>query len=531
MKILFIYPGYENLGIEYLSAVLKSHKFETELVLDPILFNENGFINSNIFGKIFSFQKNILHKVIKSKPDLICFSVITDNYSWACSLANEIKQIIKVPIVFGGIHPTSVPERVISEPSIDYVCVGEGDMAIVDLAESIRDKRPTTSIPNIWSKNNDTIFRNQVRPLVYELDSLPFPDKDLYYLQYPIFNDGYLISTSRGCPFKCSYCCNNVYHTLYQDMGKIIRRRSVDNTLAELEEAKGRYRPYFIHFVDDVFNYDSAWLFEFLEKYRTRIKLPFSCYIYPDFVNRSMVKELKEAGCFKIQMGVQVISETKRENILKRLSLQEKISSAIDFFRSEKIYVTCDNIFGFPDESEKELLSLCYFYNEHTPNHCENFWLRYYPKTEITQWALDNNYIDLKKKEEIEKGKFTFGLIKKAEHTNIKAYTRKFTILLSVYIFIPKRLRLLILKKRFYCFIPLVSHILLLIIVRIFNHSRYDFNTLRTINRYLYFLTKNLSTYESIFQNIYDRIIYNLLKIQGLCLDFLSKLIYRRRFA
>ena len=489
-KIGFIYPGYENLGIEYLSANLKQNGFETRLFFDPILFSESGFINHKFFGSCFSYKKSILNSIKDYQPDLLCFSVITDNYKWACNLAEAVKKYISVPIIFGGIHPTSVAERVIQKPFVDYICIGEGDMAIIELAKALMDNRDTNSIKNIWAKKDSLIFRNEVRSPISDLDTLPFPDKDIYYLQAPIFKDGYLISTSRGCPFKCAYCCNNVYHLLYKDTGKIIRQRSVDNVLNELREAKIKYRPKFIHFVDDVFNFHQDWLFDFLDMYKRNINLPFSCYIYPDMIDSLMVKHLKEAGCFKIQMGLQVIDENKRRSVLKRNSTQENIARAIDYFKEAGIFVTCDNIFGFPDEKEEELFSLAYFYNEHMPNHCESFWLRYYPRTEITRWSLDNDYIDERINENIENGNYNLGLVRRPKYTTSKSYTSKFIFLLNIFPFLSKKLRLFILKHKIYRFFPKVSGIPFLIIFKIFNHPKYDFNTIRTIRRYSYFCIK-----------------------------------------
>lgn len=496
MKTVFIYPGYENLGIEYLSSALRYDGFETTLIFDPILFDENGFIKNKYLGRVFSFRKQIINKIINLKPDLICFSVLTDYYVWACNLASELKRHVKSKIIFGGIHPTSVPERVITQPFVDYVCVGEGEEAIVDLAKALRDCEPTTSIENIWAKQKGVIFKNRLRQLISNINTLPFPDKDIYYSQFPIFNYGYLITTSRGCPFRCSYCCNNVYHFLYKDIGKFIRRRSIDNVLAELNQAMIKYKFKFIHFIDDVFNHDHIWLLDFLKLYRKEIKLPFSCYVYPDFVERSIAKELRRSGCFKVQMGVQIANERKRRDILYRVSSQERILDAINLLKSENIYVTCDNIFGFPEETEDDLRELAHFYNKVPPNHCESFWLRYYPKTEITRWALENKYIDEEKREKIENGNFSYGLINKSEHVRIKSHTQQMMFFLNIYPFIPRKLRSLILKTKFYHFFPRVPVVFLLIIIRIFNHARYDFNTVRVLKRYWYFSAIKLKSWK-----------------------------------
>ncbi|MBU1997921.1 MAG: cobalamin B12-binding domain-containing protein, partial [Candidatus Omnitrophica bacterium] len=90
-RVAFVYPGYENLGIEYLSATLKKRGIQTKLFFDPVLFSESGFLSNRFLGKLFSFQKYLLREIINYKPDLVCFSVVTDNYPWAIRWAREIK--------------------------------------------------------------------------------------------------------------------------------------------------------------------------------------------------------------------------------------------------------------------------------------------------------------------------------------------------------------------------------------------------------------------------------------------------------
>jgi radical SAM superfamily enzyme YgiQ (UPF0313 family) len=189
-------------------------------------------------------------------------------------------------------------------------------------------------------------------------------------------------------------------------------------------------------------------------------------------------------------MGVQVVSDDKKEKVLKRASSQNRIARSMELLKNNGIYVVCDSIFGFPDETEEELLQLASFYNENPPNHCENFWLRFYPKTEITEWALEKDYISPEKNELIEKGEFSFGLVRRGEVQGRANHADKIMGLLGVYPFLTKALRGLIIKKRLYRFFPPIPSLFLLVIVRIFNHPRFDFNTARTIKRYLYFCSR-----------------------------------------
>lgn len=489
-RIAFVCSGYENLGVEYLSASLKKEGFSAKLFLDPILFAESGFINQVLLGAVFSFREKLLKKIIDYRPGLICFSVITDNYSWAWGWAKELKKYLDAKIILGGMHPTSVPEKVIVNPYIDYVCVGEGDYAIVELAKFVSGNGPLSNMTNVWLKLNGEVINTQLRPLINNLDTLPFPDKDLFYDSAPIFNSGYTIVTSRGCLYSCSYCCNNVLKEVYKNESSFLRKRSPENVIAELKIAKLRYKPKYIAFLDEIFNSDGNWLNIFLDRYLDEIKLPFSCYLFPDLVTETTSRLLKESGCVRVQMGVQIENDEKRRSILNRPSSKESISKAILLLRKKKIFVVCDNIFGLPDEKEDDLVNLCLFYRNYQPNRAEIFWLRYYPKTKITEWSRSNDYINDKKLNEICDGRLSGGITKIGEHKAL--YAKKIMLLFYVSKFLPRFILDFILDKRLYRSLPGFDPIFLCIIDRVFNRAKIDINTTRTVKRYVYFISKKI---------------------------------------
>jgi radical SAM superfamily enzyme YgiQ (UPF0313 family) len=485
-KIGFVYSGHENIGIENLSAALKKNGFDTKLFFDPILFSEVGFIRNNFLGKVFSFRGRLLKEISGYRPDLLCFSSTTDTYQWACGLASEIKRQCRIPIVFGGIHPTCVPEKVIQNEFVDYVCLGEGDQAVVDLARALKLGNPANTIPNIWAKEDKIIFKNSPRPLIPDLDRLPYPDKDLFYSRWPIFNDGYTLATSRGCPYSCSYCCNNALKKIYAGQS-FYRRRSAEHVIDELKIAKNKYKPRYIVFLDEAFNADLAWFKGFLKDYREQIDLPFSCFAYPDLLDSAAIDDLKTAGCFKIQMGLQTISEDRRLLVFNRASDNRKIAQAIDACRKKGIYSVCDIILGLPDDNEDALRETAYFFDRHPPDHVELFWLQYYPGTGITQWALKQGYLSGKAIDEIESGGKTDGIVQGNMHAN--SLTIKFALMFYLFRFLPHRLRRFILEKRLYRFLPSFSPLLFLYIFsRVLKRARYDLNVARTVKRYRYFI-------------------------------------------
>ncbi|HQO59180.1 MAG TPA: cobalamin-dependent protein, partial [Candidatus Omnitrophota bacterium] len=159
MKVAFINDSCERLGVEYISAVLKQHGHTVKLFADPQLFNDENFTIAPLAG-FFDQQEELLVRVREFQPDLVAFSVVTDFYQWACRLARRVKAVMDVPVLFGGIHATSVPEKVLQQDCVDMVCRGEGEFALLDLVNNMEKGRRDYAIPNIWFKKNGAIIRN-----------------------------------------------------------------------------------------------------------------------------------------------------------------------------------------------------------------------------------------------------------------------------------------------------------------------------------------------------------------------------------
>ncbi|MDD5090653.1 MAG: cobalamin-dependent protein, partial [Candidatus Wallbacteria bacterium] len=168
MKVTFVYGGFENLGVEYLSAVLKRAGHSTALVYSPKLFNDT-MLEADFLASAFARTGSIVHRILATKPDLLAFSVVTDDFVWAREIAQRVKKKRpELPVIFGGIHPTSVPELVMECPEVDYACVGEGEEAIVELADALEHGSDPSGIQNIWGRKDCQVFSNPVRPLIQD---------------------------------------------------------------------------------------------------------------------------------------------------------------------------------------------------------------------------------------------------------------------------------------------------------------------------------------------------------------------------
>ncbi len=136
-RVTFIHTESESFAIELLSSILKENSHEVSLVFDNRLF-DSAEIKNSILKRVFGQKDLILKQVKDSKPDLICFSAFTYNYQWALNTAQQIKKKIgNIPIIFGGIHPTLMPDLVIKNKCVDYVCVGEGEYALLELVNNL----------------------------------------------------------------------------------------------------------------------------------------------------------------------------------------------------------------------------------------------------------------------------------------------------------------------------------------------------------------------------------------------------------
>ena len=328
MHILFAVKDLETeyLGIMYLSSVLKKSGHQVDIV-------------EATYGKMKNKLKN-------GSFTLLAYTALSQLARYYLDLNRRIKEEFKIFSVFGGSHFTYFPEA-IKEPGVDGVCIGEGEYALLDLADNLDAGEPITNIENWWIKSDGTIFQNPSRPLIRNLDDLPFPDRTLFSSRYPLT----YITTSRGCPYRCSYCTEK----------NEFRQRSIANVIEELRRIKFEKQANFIYFVDSTFNSSLPWLRGFSEIYKKEIGLPFLCFVRADLVTPEIVRCLKNADCQCVSIGTETANEDLQDKIFKRKILKEQIISAAAIFKKAKIRLRISNIIGIPFSSLEDDLETLKF--------------------------------------------------------------------------------------------------------------------------------------------------------------------------
>lgn len=343
MKILLVYPnvmGVEriHLGLGYISACLKEKGHEVALLDTTFGVTEADVVRA------------------AEGVDLVGVSVMTLQLDQAVWVSGLVREATEAPIVWGGNHPTVRPGQCIEYGFVDIVCVGEGEDAMTELAARLERGEDITRIPNLWVKKDGQLHRNALRPLIRDLDSLPWPDRGAFDPRHLRVESGSIVSGSRECPYGCGYCINDTLKRLYKGKGKYVRHRSVDSLLDEFEAMRDRYGVRYFEFADETFTLRRKWVFEFCEKYKRRIGLPFIFQTRCNDVDTEVLSAIKDAGCDTVSFGVESGNEEYRNKVLGRKMTDETIFEAFRIAREVGFKVCSFNMVGMPYETEEMIL-------------------------------------------------------------------------------------------------------------------------------------------------------------------------------
>ncbi len=339
-RVVFIQTEwFEHLGILSLAASVRAAGHDVKIVV----------------GRS---PKKVVPLVMEAHPDVAAFSATTGSHKVSLHIASALRPYFKGSIIMGGPHPTFFPE-VINDPALDAICRGEADLALVNFLDNLEAGQDLTGVRGFWVKSGNEVARNAAAAPVADLDSLPFPARDLLVDSDPWFGRFSMrrVITGRGCPHECTYCFNRAMRELVKGSGPYVRTRSVDHVIAELKAIgagrKGGNKeapPMTINFVDDSFGLNKRWALELLARYGEEIRLPFIVNLRPEQAGLEMVKALADAGCYCVQLGVESSCAETRRKVLGREVTDETLESAVRGVKSMGLKLLTYNIVGLPDE-------------------------------------------------------------------------------------------------------------------------------------------------------------------------------------
>jgi len=352
-RVLLVTPyGFQNMGVRLLSAVLRREGIDA-----PILFFK-GWRNNDVQPPTVRELRLFEEHVGQLAPDVVGFGFGTPYLQIVTDLTRRARRAGSAHVVWGGVHPTISPEDCIEHA--DSVCIGEGEHPLVDLARAIGTGRPIDGIANLWVRTARGVRRNPPRPLIADLDELPF--EAVSEGEMSVIEDGkltpgnpsednalYRVFASRGCPFHCSFCYNSQYRRIYEGLGRYHRVRRVERVLDELQQARDALpRLRRIRFDDDSFVFPRPWIDEFCREYPRRIGLPFDILLNPEATHEQTLRSLRDAGLVHVQVGVQSGSQSELQRHYARRGSNERLLDLARQLQDLGIEVTYDVILDNP---------------------------------------------------------------------------------------------------------------------------------------------------------------------------------------
>lgn len=359
MKILLINPPIREdepprhipFGLATIASVLREEGHTVEM-LD---INAYRYSESEIEAKL----------TVNDRYDIIATGGLITLYKYLKWLVPKIRQHNpKTPIVLGGGVVSTHPKLLLSNTPADVAVIGEGEVTMSELASQIEAGKKIQAVKGIaYKPKKGQIKVNPPRPLISNLDDIPFPAYDLFPMDIYLNNVGHAdailkstelsLITCRGCPYSCHFC--------YGLFG-CARNRSIDNVIAEIQLLQDKYNPETYLILDEIFTTSRKRVKEFHEKTKKEgLDLTFSCYGRVNIINSEILTTLKKSGCYSIGYGIESGSQKILDNMNKRVTV-EQAKKAIKLTRKHHLMPRTTFMIGYPGETEetlKETITFC----------------------------------------------------------------------------------------------------------------------------------------------------------------------------
>jgi anaerobic magnesium-protoporphyrin IX monomethyl ester cyclase len=360
------HPPNVPIGLAYLAAVAEKNG-HTVQVTDCLPSDMN-----------FSEMKR---QVAAFNPDIIGITTMTSTSQSALEAAHILKESCPDALTaVGGPHVTFADTSTLNEcPDLDVVVRREGEETLLDLARYVTNEKNLDEVLGITFRKNGKIVQMPDRPLIQNLDELPFPALEHFKLSdYKIFGKMYLpIITSRGCPFGCSFCVSS------RMVGNTLRTRSPKNVVDELEWLKNVHGAEAFVFYDDMLTFDKKRIYEICEEIKKRkIGLPWDCTTRVDQVSRELLGKMREANCQEIFFGVESGCQRILDKVHKRTSV-ELNDQAIKWAKEAGLFVAISVIIGYPGETPDTVKQTLDFVRKVKPDDAYLCVATPYPGTEL----------------------------------------------------------------------------------------------------------------------------------------------------
>jgi radical SAM superfamily enzyme YgiQ (UPF0313 family) len=333
-----------------------------------------------------------VEKIVGFSPDFVGITAMTPLVRTASEIAEKIKERIKSTVVIGGNHVTALPRETLEEfPAFDIGVIGEGEETIGEICE----KKELNKIRGIVYRDGEKIIVNERRPPIENLDSLPFPMRDLLDrgkytgASTPGFSREFLkiteVYVNRGCDWGlCTFCASMVTHCKF-------RMRSIDNVVAELKECIQRYGINYFTIDDDTLTTSKERTLEFCNKIKP-LKVTWDCDSRVT-IDKEMIQAMQDSGCKKIAFGVESGSQRILQMIKKGVTVQQ-IRDVFKWCKEVGMRTSAFFMIGaHPEETYEDIEKTKQLIAEIQPDFIIPAIAVPYPGTELRKQMLERNLI------------------------------------------------------------------------------------------------------------------------------------------
>ncbi|MCM8793123.1 MAG: B12-binding domain-containing radical SAM protein [Candidatus Omnitrophica bacterium] len=338
----------------------------------------------------------------------------------------------------GGIYPTLFPEKVIENPLVDVICIGEGEISLSEFLEKLRTGEISDDVEGIWYKEKSgKLHKSKIRPFMQDLSNLPLLNYSYWDIANYLRVDRYFIGSlpflsSRGCPFNCRFCSNGTLKNLIP--GKLYRVRPVKDIIEEIKINYQKYNFRIVNFADEVFGLSKPHFEELVAAYcreGLHKQLPWTCETRADIITEGWCKLAKESGCILVSVGIETGNEYRRRVIYNKNITNEQIKIAVENLKKYNIMYKFNFIIGGPEENKNSLKDTFKMIDKYKPLFVLMWPYIHLPKTDI--WTKGDKIVESRRFQFI---LFRFK-IKQLFSTAFKAFSmRKIKFLKDILVYI-----------------------------------------------------------------------------------------------
>lgn len=330
-------------------------------------------------------------RIAAERPDVVGITATTFTLIDAVETARLVKEIDKeIAVVMGGPHPYIYPEETINLPGIDYLVIGEGEEIFTALLGNLHNKAALRRTRGLVFMDDGEYVHTGMPSLVDDLDSLPFPARDLtpyknYYSLIAKTQPVTTMITSRGCPFKCLFCDR-------PHLGKRFRARSARNVVDEMEDCVALGIEEFLIY-DDTFTVNKKRVFDVCREIRERgLRIGWDVRARVDTITPDMLKAMKEAGCDRIHYGVEAGSPEVIETLRKGITV-EQVRRTFRQTREAGISILAYFMIGSPGETRAQIDETQTLARELAPDYMHLSITTPFPETDLYRMGLERGVL------------------------------------------------------------------------------------------------------------------------------------------